>query len=251
MTTATTPSGSSVLLLESDLQHLLREGESRYGLLVEHDAGHTLAPVVNGRVLREGLDPGQPRSTLFSPEGLLLVHCILQKADTLNRNGRVYPRAILEREDRNYQTLINERMSSGEVNHPETITLDLHNLGHLITKTWWDGVALMGQLEILVSDPYVRDGSIHMPGDKIAFYLERRMKLGISSRGLGSVRKVGGQLIVQPDFSMVAYDLVQSPSTPGSYLVPADGRSGTLRESYQPLVSAQAQRVSHFGAKRG
>lgn len=244
------PSGTPQLLLESNLQYLLQEGESRYGLLIEHDAGITMGLVNrDGELLRENYSLSQ-RPSLFTPDGLLLVHCILQKADTLNRNGRVYPEAILVRENRSYQTAVVERMASGEVNHPDTITLDLHNLGHLVTRTWWEGKALMGELEVLVSPRYIADGSIQLPGDKIAYYLEKRMKLGISSRGLGSVKKINNQLIVQQDFGLIGFDFVQSPSTTGSYILTGAAGSQTLRESAPGPANRIPTKVDRFGAGR-
>lgn len=256
----TTPSGSTALLLESDLLSLLTEGESRYGLLVEYDAGMvalSLNPAIGNRlpeILREGKTG---RETLFTADGRLLVHCILQKADTLNANGRIYPMFVLKREDQAYQEIIAQVMASGECNHPDEITLDLHNLSHLVTRTWWEGTALMGELEILVSPQYIENRNIQLAGDKIAYYLEKNMKLGISSRGLGSVKKSNGALVVQNDFGLIAFDLVQRPSTPGSYLVPgAQGaaNTGALYESHRPgpVVPRQGflDRMAQFATQR-
>jgi hypothetical protein len=250
VTRNSSPTATRQLLLESNLVHLLQEGETRHGLLIEHDAGSTLGLVNrDGQLLTENYSLSQ-RPSLFTADGLLLVHCILQKADTLNRNGRVYPQLILERENRNYQTAVSERMASGEVNHPDTITLDLHNLGMLVTRTWWEGKALMGELEVLVSPRYIADGSIQLPGDKIAYYLEKRMKLGISSRGLGSVKKINGQLIVQNDFGLIGFDFVQSPSTTGSYIIPGGTGAQPLRESLGAPGGGFHARVERFGSKR-
>ncbi len=228
---ATSSKNHPTLLLEA-----FTEG---YGLLVEHDgfAALSLNPAIGHNlpsILREG------REQLFTDDRLL-VHCILQKADTLNRNGRVYPLNVLQRENGTYQQAIAERAAVGECNHPDEITMDLHNLSHLVTKTWWEGAALMGELEILVSPQYIQRREISpLPGDKIAYYLEKGIKLGISSRGLGSVKKLNGKLVVQNDFGLICFDLVQSPSTPGSFLHAGPGASKqqALRESAQtvPLV---------------
>lgn len=254
-----TSSGSPIILLESQHTHLLTEGETRHGLLVEHDAGlvsFSLNPTIGPR-LTEILAEGKAgRASLFTSDGRLLVHCILQKADTLNANDRIYPMAVLRREDQAYQQIIAEVMASGECNHPDEITLDLHNLSHLVTRTWWEGNSLMGELEILVSPQYVENRSIQLAGDKIAYYLEKNMKLGISSRGLGSVKKVNGSLLVQSDFGLIAYDLVQRPSTPGSYLYPgpAAGEETILREGRAPRLATApgglAQRLARFGSGR-
>jgi hypothetical protein len=254
------PSGSAIVLLESEHTRLLTEGESRHGLLVEYDAGLvglSLNPAIGPNLAGILAEGKTGRASLFTSDGRLLVHCILQKADTLNANGRNYPMAVLQREDQLYQQRIAEVMASGECNHPDEIHLDLHNLSHLVTRTWWDGKALMGELEILVSPQYVEKRSIQLAGDKIAYYLEKNMKLGISSRGLGSVKKVGNVLMVQNDFGLIAYDLVQRPSTPGSYLYPgpADENSAVLREGIgRPSAapnSSLVDRLNRFGSRRG
>lgn len=102
--------------------------------------------------------------------------------------------------------------------------VSLDNVSHLIKKIWWGNGenenVLYGQLEIITSPAYMRDGIVCMVGDKIVEYLKRGIRLGISSRGVGSLKEVNGENVVQDDFELICFDLVASPSTPGAYLFP-------------------------------
>jgi hypothetical protein len=111
-----------------------------------------------------------------------------------------------------------------------SVTISLQNVSHRIAKTWWSGNAVYGTLDIIVSDSFMRDGIGWCVGDKIALYLQRNLKLGISSRGLGSVKKVGGKNIVQDDFELICFDLVATPSTPNAYLF-LETKNDNLQES--------------------
>ena len=135
---------------------------------------------------------------------------ICQKAGTKNGNGRVYRKETLEREIKNYQDAIRERRSLGELDHPDDSVINLKNSSHLVTKMWWDGDNVMGKIEVLDT-----------PSGKILKELVKSgVKLGISSRGLGSVKQKNGDTIVEDDFQLICFDMVSEPSTPGAYLSP-------------------------------
>jgi len=139
----------------------------------------------------------------------IVVPCILQKANTLNRNGRVYPFDILKREVDKYQQLVNERSAMGELDHPDSAVISLANVSHIVTEMWWKGEVLHGKIQI-ASTP---------AGDTVLGLLKSGIKLGISSRGVGSVKKDReGRDMVQEDFELIGFDIVSSPSTPGAYL---------------------------------
>jgi hypothetical protein len=140
--------------------------------------------------------------------GKIVLKGILQKADTLNQNGRIYPKPILEREVRNYQKFIRERRSLGECDHPETSVVELKNASHIITKAWMEGNVVHGELELLDT-----------PAGKILQSLvESNVTLGISSRGVGSTRREGEYQVVQDDFQLICWDVVSEPSTPNAFL---------------------------------
>ncbi len=147
-------------------------------------------------------------------EGKIILKGIIQRADTLNQNGRVYGRAILEREVRNYQKFILENRACGELDHPETSVVSLQNVSHIIREAHMDRDGVVyGTIELL-----------NTPCGKIAQSLvEGGVKIGISSRGVGSVIQKKDHYEVQDDFVLVSWDLVSDPSTPSAFLLP-EGR---------------------------
>jgi hypothetical protein len=150
----------------------------------------------------------------------------LQEAEQKNGNGRVYPREVLEREVNKYlEESIKTRTSLGELDHPESQVVNLSNTSHVITRVWWEGNDLMGELELLST-----------PSGNIAKALvEAKIPLGISSRGMGSVRQIGETVEVQPDFSLLCWDLVSVPSTPQAYMRLAEGKTYTQINKYQQV----------------
>lgn len=202
---------------------ILNEGEVGYGILVEKDAGETLEINKNTNFLKE--NEGSDDSVVR-----ILIDCILQKAGVKNRNGRIYPKEVLVREVEKYKALIEANNSFGECDHPDSPTISLKKdvLSHLVRSVRWDGDTLYGTIEIITSKGYHQNGGIYCVGDHIANLLERGYKLGISSRGLGSLKKIGKDNYVQNDFELLGWDLVSSPSTPDAYLFQ---QSKTITES--------------------
>jgi hypothetical protein len=138
---------------------------------------------------------------------------ICQKAGTKNGNGRIYRKETLQREVENYQKAISERRSLGELDHPDDSVINLKNASHLVTKMWWDGDSVMGKIEVLDT-----------PSGKILKQLVKSgIKLGISSRGMGSVKQEKGSTIVEDDFQLICFDMVSEPSTPNAFLSPQRG----------------------------
>ena len=152
----------------------------------------------------------------------LFMNCILQKCETVNRNGRWYGRSILEREDRNFQELIKEGRALGHHAHPDSSLVEFMDSSHRVVRTWWNDNTLMGKIEILSSPGYFKFGICSMPGDTILDFLRKGVKMGISSRGVGSLQESSGKNMVQDDFELICYDLVSSPSTPGAFLYDTD-----------------------------
>jgi len=138
----------------------------------------------------------------------LFLSGIFQKANTLNRNGRVYPYEILRREATKYMELVESNMATGELNHPAEAIIDLERVCHKVVDMWWQGESLYGKLQVAETPM----------GDVVKGLLKTEITLGISSRGVGSVKTIKGEDIVQDDFELIAFDIVSTPSTPGSYL---------------------------------
>tara|TARA_R110000744_G_scaffold9052_8_gene29480 strand:+ start:1175 stop:1777 length:603 start_codon:yes stop_codon:yes gene_type:complete len=144
-----------------------------------------------------------------SADGIVSMQGIIQAAGKPNANNRVYPRQILEREDQKYQELISERRALGELDHPDSPIVQLENVSHLLTQTRWDGDNLIGEIEVLDTPK----------GKILGKLVERKIKLGISSRGLGSVSRTNeGYDMVEDDFNLVCYDMVSNPSTSNAYM---------------------------------
>jgi len=192
--------------------NIIPPGKLGTGLLIEYDAGHISPSESNNqRILKEMKD-----NTVQA--GPINFYAILQKCGIENRNGRVYPKDILHREVDRYQTLIKQGRALSELNHPESSLVDLERTSHRVTETFWEGDTLMGKIEILTSPAYHKNGIVTCMGDIAANLLRYGVTLGISSRGVGSLKKENGQNVVQEDFELICFDLVSSPSTPGAYL---------------------------------
>ena len=141
--------------------------------------------------------------------GRYIMRGILQKANTLNQNGRVYPMDILEREVRNYQKFIAENRALGELDHPDSSVVELKNASHIVREAYMQGDICYGSVEILDT-----------PSGKILKSLvDSGVTLGISSRGVGSTRKEGDYQVVQDDFQLICWDFVTEPSTPGAFMM--------------------------------
>jgi hypothetical protein len=145
--------------------------------------------------------------------GRTLVKGVLQRAGAENQNGRVYPKPILEREAKKYETFIKERRALGELDHPDSTVINLKNVSHNIREIWWDGDDLCGTVEVL-STP---------SGNILKELLKAGILLGISSRGMGSTKPLGGNKVeVSEDFELIGWDFVSNPSTHGAFMVPVN-----------------------------
>lgn len=194
---------------------ILKNGElNKKGILVEYDAGY-ISPKDNRHFITEINKLTKGEQIIEDP---LVVYAVLQKFGVENRNGRVYPESILKKESDNYKKLINEKRAMGEADHPDSSIVSISRISHNITELWWEGNVLMGKLEIIMSPGFVTQGIISCEGDQVANLLRKGLKIGVSSRGVGSLKKEDGKNIVQDDFELICWDVVTSPSTPGSWI---------------------------------
>ena len=158
-------------------------------------------------------------------ENAMFLTGIMQRANHLNGNRRVYSRPILEREVENYKKLVRERRALGELDHPDSAVINLANAAHLVTEVWWDGSNVMGKVQVL-----------NTPSGKILQELVNDgVKLGISSRGLGSVSESKGRTIVEDDFQLICFDFVSEPSTPNAFMI---------KEAKENKVFTKADRIN-------
>ena len=142
-------------------------------------------------------------------EGVVFLSGLMQEAGVLNGNGRVYEYDTLVREVNNYKRVVQERRALGELDHPDDSVINLKNASHLVVDIWNEGKKVYGKIEVLDTPS----------GRILKDLIKAGVKLGISSRGLGSLKKSGNKNIVQDDFQLICFDMVSEPSTPGAFMV--------------------------------
>jgi hypothetical protein len=195
----------------------IKKGQEGYGLLIESE-GYVSSDVSenNKKVIKEALE-SHVDGEWHVPNPFIL-DVVLQKHSTVNANGRIYPENILKREVEKYQRLIEQRNAIGECNHPESSNIDLGRISHNITECHWEGKTLMGKIEFNLTEGFRRYGICSSLGDTCANLILNGIKIGVSSRGVGSVKTQFGKTIVGEDFELICWDIVATPSTPGSYI---------------------------------
>ena len=152
--------------------------------------------------------PVQLTENVSKENGNIIVEGILASAEVKNGNGRYYSKELWNREMDKYQTLIEERRSMGELDHPESQVINLQNVSHIITEWNWDGDNVMGKIEILPTPS----------GNILTELIKNGVTVGVSSRGMGSLEQRGGVMEVQDDFELLCWDFVSTPSNPGSFM---------------------------------
>jgi len=167
------------------------------------------------------ITPQQINESMDRNGGRLIVEGVLQRSGAKNQNGRIYPKDILAREVAQYKKVqIAEKRALGELDHPESSVVNLNNVSHNIIDCWWNGDDVVGKVEIL-STP---------SGNILKELLKAGILLGISSRGLGSVKEIGeGTVQVEEDFELICWDFVSNPSTHGAFMKPIQSE-GVLAE---------------------
>ena len=145
--------------------------------------------------------------------GALYLSGRIQTCEKKNGNGRVYPCEVLRKEITRYQTVIEDNRALGELDHPDDSVINLRNVSHLMVDVWWQGNDVMGKLKVLDTPS----------GRILKDLVNAGVKLGISSRGLGSVKESMGKTYVQEDFELICFDIVSEPSTPNAFIAPDDG----------------------------
>ena len=209
------------MLIRKQLSRILEAGDVGFGILIEHDAGYVDSDLNPNRI---------NEAFVLKPNEPVLINCILQKWGVKNKNGRIYPKEVLLPQVMEYQKLVDTNSAVSEADHPDSSIISLQNISHMITKMWWGKGAqenvLFGELKIIVSPGFIKYGVVSVVGDKIILYLQNKIRLGISSRGVGTLKELHGENLVQNDFELIGFDLVATPSTPGAFLFP--GKEGEL-----------------------
>lgn len=212
----------------------IKKGEYGTGLLIENDGYISMVESANNKKIYESMTGGE-----WNVPYPFIVDAVFQKFDIKNANGRVYPERILKKQVELYQQKIDERRAYGELNHPAESTIDLGRISHNIIELHWEGRTLVGKLELNISEGFRKLGIVSTMGDMAANHLINGYKIGVSSRGVGSVEQKLGQTIVGDDFELICWDIVSDPSTPGAYI----GKSEELQQ-YVENKTAEKKKIN-------
>ena len=197
----------------------IRKGESGTGLLIEHD-GYISVDCGDNKKLFEDINSNTDDD--FHCPRHFIVSAVFQKYGVENANGRIYPEHVLKKEVERYMTKINESRAIGELNHPSESVIDLSRVAMNIIELHWEGRTLVGKLELITSPGFRKYGIISNQADQAANLLLSGIKIGVSSRGLGTVTNKMGVLYVSDDYEIVCWDIVGDPSTPQAWITPED-----------------------------
>ena len=169
---------------------------SKQKLLVEQNLLY-----YDNELIKEAHDTSKP---------LVLRHVTLQRANSKNQNGRIYPRDVLTKEVVNYEKeFVQQLRALGELDHPESPVVNLRNVCANVTKIAMKGDSVMGDMQIL-STP---------AGNIVRELVKNNIRLGVSSRGVGTVKNVNEDTLeVQEDYNLICFDVVSNPSTPGAFI---------------------------------
>jgi len=163
----------------------------------------------------------------FVADGGMILSGVIQRCGVPNGNGRIYTNEVLEREIQLYEKLVKENRALGELDHPEDSVINLKNASHMVTKVWWNGNDVMGKVKILDTPS----------GNILKSLVHSGVKLGISSRGLGSVHEEMGSTVVEDDFQLICFDFVSEPSTTGAFM---------MKEGKEPNIFTKADRINRL-----
>ena len=165
----------------------------------------------------------------YVADGGMILSGIMQMTETQNGNGRVYQHSTMVREVQNYQKLVKENRALGELDHPDDSVINLRNCSHMVTEIWMEGKNVMGKIKVLDT-----------PSGKILKELVNGgVTVGVSSRGMGSVREEKGRTIVEDDFQLICFDMVSEPSTPGAFMMKE-------AKDYQNKVFTKADKINRL-----
>ena len=150
----------------------------------------------------------------FVKEGGMMLTGRCQHADLPNGNGRLYPESVLRREVQRYKGIVDDNRALGELDHPESSIINLANVSHMVVNIWMEGPEVMAKCKVLDTPS----------GQILRSLVDAGVKIGISSRGMGSVSERRGQTIVEDDFQLICFDIVSEPSTPNAFMALSESK---------------------------
>lgn len=190
----------------------IKKGKTGKGIIIDNDGYISLNEGAN-KTIKEEMENND-----WHVPYPFIVDAVFQKYDIKNANGRVYPENVLKKQVEIYQQKIKEHRAYGELNHPAESTIDLGRISHNIVELHWEGKTLVGKIELNLTRGFINEGIVSTMGDMAANLLLNGYKIGVSSRGVGSVENKLGVYVVGEDFELLCWDIVSDPSTPGAYI---------------------------------
>lgn len=178
-------------------------------------------------------------------KGALYIEGVFLQAEVVNRNGRKYPRRVLENAvDKYIQEQVNSKQSLGELNHPSRPYVDPMQAALIIEKLWWEGNNVMGRARIVEGD--------HGAGDKAAALIRAGWVPGVSSRGLGVLKEKSGYNEVQEGFKLtVGVDIVWGPSAPSAYVKAIRESEEAFDNELQAITESQKDDAAFMAILNG
>ena len=226
----------------------IKKGQTGTGLLIESD-GYVSLDMKENKVLKESIDDFNNGVAHDLPRPFV-VSAVFQKYGIENANGRIYPENVLKREVEKYQQAIKERRAYGQLNHPEESAIDGERICMNIIELHWVGRTLVGKMELPITEGFRRYGICSNLADTVAQWIISGLRIGVSSRALGSVTQQLGKLIVGDDLELVCWDVVTQPSTPNAWIETEDERLQPYLESKEnnnkPIIKETKDKVSKF-----
>lgn len=193
--------------------NIIKEGQEGYGFLIENEGYYDRVNKENTRIIKEARN--NPNKFLENP----VVYCVLQKYGIENRNKRIYPKDVLMNAVDGYMESVKRRSALGSVDHEDSTNISLRGdtVGLLIEDIYWDGATAVGKVYLPITRAFRETGATYNGADHIANYIfEHNIMIGISSRGVGEVKKQNGKTFVS-DYDLICWDWVQLPSTIGAW----------------------------------
>jgi len=173
----------------------------------------------------------------FVKDGGLIMSGVIQRYGEANGNRRVYTENVLRREADKYKMLVQERRALGELDHPDESVINLRNVSHLVTEIWWDKNNLMGKIQVLNTPS----------GQVLRSLVDANVKVGISSRGTGSVRESREGTIVEDDFNLICFDMVSEPSTRDAFMMQEQKNKRALIEGREAKINSLINNILKKG----
>ena len=218
-------------------------GETGTGILIEND-GYISLDIGRNKAICESVRTGEDGWNVPYP---FILDTVFQKCDIENANKRIYPKAVLMREVDKYQQRIAEHRATGEADHPSETTISIRGICLNVTELHWEKQTLVGKVEILTSEGFRRHCVISCWGVYVANLILSGIKIGVSSRGVGSVESRYGKTIVGDDFELICFDAVTEPSTPNAWMMTEpEKEKQAYVEGRETNKSALSERLSRM-----